>query len=445
VKPKKRICKDGTVTYLIKVYLGRKNDGTKVEKSEYFKPDQTLTSTEMDKAAEDEEVFFRNSLRQDGPKRFDKMTFEDYYDEWKTNGSKNLTESQRDQYIKIIDRVFMPVIGVRKGNCILTPDIQNIVLDNGKKKRSRETMKRYRTIVSSVFSYAVQQGYISENPAKKVVIPKDQGWEKVEIGEQKEEAFSDQEALLFLSALYKKYKIKRHRHTSTNKKTGEKHEVNEYEQDYELSTQWKLLFTLAISTGCRRSELLALTFDDFDLKRNVVRIVRATADTEEHGQIIKVPKTSAGYREVPIIKNTNSIELLKQWKKEMKEYSIKIKDRWKGKDIAHFGQQFLFIQEDGTIMDLHTPTHKFKDFLDIYNRSAAPDDMLPRLHFHSLRHTYDSIMLEHKVNTKAVMSSMGHKSLRMTVGRYGSVLPEGKQEVADCLEQVFAGFDPEKK
>jgi integrase len=54
--------------------------------------------------------------------------------------------------------------------------------------------------------------------------------------------------------------------------------------------------TVAIYTGLRRGELLALRWSNVDLEAKVLRVREALEETRKGGITIKAPKTSAGRR-----------------------------------------------------------------------------------------------------------------------------------------------------
>src|SRR5262249_47691474 len=59
------------------------------------------------------------------------------------------------------------------------------------------------------------------------------------------------------------------------------------------------LLVLALATGCRQGELLALTWEDIDLQKGSLTVRRSLAQTD-HGFEVKEPKTAAGRRTIAL-------------------------------------------------------------------------------------------------------------------------------------------------
>ena len=94
--------------------------------------------------------------------------------------------------------------------------------------------------------------------------------------------------------------------------------------------------------------------------------------------IIKEPKTRAGYRKVTL--PGSCFDLLRSWKMEQKALSLKLGTYWKG-NRRDFDENFVFIKDDGSCMNLDTPSHKFREICYNYNRycdeQSKPEKKLP--------------------------------------------------------------------
>jgi integrase len=71
---------------------------------------------------------------------------------------------------------------------------------------------------------------------------------------------------------------------------------------------------------------------------------------------------------------------------------------------------------------------------------AALPPALASLRFHDLRHTAVAIAIASGAarNPKALQVRMGHSTIRMTLDRYGHLLPGQDGEIADAMADPFA-------
>lgn len=70
--------------------------------------------------------------------------------------------------------------------------------------------------------------------------------------------------------------------------------------DKDASSNVKLLIYLAITTGMRRSEINALTFDDVDQKEKTINVNKARVYQHRGKCVLKEPKTASSVRVIPI-------------------------------------------------------------------------------------------------------------------------------------------------
>jgi integrase len=74
----------------------------------------------------------------------------------------------------------------------------------------------------------------------------------------------------------------------------------------------------------------------------------------------------------------------------------------------------------------------------IHGREAADDAKVERPTLHDCRHGYASLMIAAGVNVKALSTFMGHANIRITLDRYGHLLPGAEDEAAGLLDAFLA-------
>ena len=107
-----------------------------------------------------------------------------------------------------------------------------------------------------------------------------------------------EEATVFLDYIEKPYMVKVKRHKRVDD-TGKPYQVPDYEFPKERQEQMKVLFILAIFTGLRKGELLALKWSDVNFKTGEIQVSKSV--TVVNGQqTVKCPKTQTSNRTVAI-------------------------------------------------------------------------------------------------------------------------------------------------
>lgn len=270
---------------------------------------------------------------------------------------------------------------------------------------------------------------IKSNPCDRIELPKTKPNKDLHY-------FTLDEAKRFLDALSNTYTIHYKEHVRTSPKTGEPYKVREYDARNYIPIQYQSYFSLAIYGGFRRGELIALTWEDIDFDEQTVSITKSVANTKE-GQIVKSTKTVAGERKIKLPKQC--FDTLAIWKKEQKSIALTLGSYWKGYRGKNFAKNPIFIMDDGERMHLNTPTHKFREILEMYNAQCEKEeDKLPVIRLHDLRHTSATLLLSENVDIETVSHRLGHSKASVTLDVYGHWMKETDEKASNTLESLFA-------
>jgi integrase len=190
---------------------------------------------------------------------------------------------------------------------------------------------------------------------------------------------------------------------------------------------YQVLINLAIVTGCRRGELMALTWQDIDLIGCTVSISKSNYKLK--GEVIKTkqPKTSGSVRTIAVPQFI--IEMFKEYKTEQNISRLKLGDQWAG-------NSWIFTQWNGSPMYPTTPSLWFTKFLKRNN--------IPHRKFHALRHTCGTLLVFSGTNIKEVGSRLGHIQLS-TTNRYIHAVTEADKAAADILGDMLGKQTKNKK
>ena len=90
----------------------------------------------------------------------------------------------------------------------------------------------------------------------------------------------------------------------------------------------------------------------------------------------------------------------------------------------------VFCNEDGSVRT-YSGTRK------IFDRFAKKNGFFGKIHFHTLRHTYSTMLFEANENPKIIQALLGHKSVKTTLTVYNSVDKSYYKQATDKLNNIF--------
>ena len=204
--------------------------------------------------------------------------------------------------------------------------------------------------------------------------------------------------------------------------------VGDYEITKSVPEQLRVLFNLAVYTGLRKGELLALQWADIDFKSDVVHMSKAV--TPVNGKpVVKAPKTKTSNRTVSI-PHTLAVRL-NDLHKAQTLYRLSVGSYWQGDD-------WIFTQDNGKMMNYSTPYQAMQDIIRRHNINKSSDKQLPLIPFHGLRHTSATLLIASKQDLKTVSSRLGHTQTSTTMNIYAHALQESDRKAATALENMLA-------
>lgn len=235
------------------------------------------------------------------------------------------------------------------------------------------TIKNIKGVVRPAFEYAYNNMFIERNPfdfSLKGIISKPT---------EKREAISKRDQELFMNfirddKIYSKY----------------------YDELY-----------LLLNTGMRVSEFCGLTLDDINFEKGYIRIERQLSRERGGKYYIELTKTENGARLLPI---KDDIEetlmcIIRNRRIPRKEPVV---DGYSG---------FLFIDKNGNPKVARHIENEMRNALKKYKK-YHPDEPLPSITPHVLRHTYCTDMANANTPIKDLQYLMGHSDIKVTLGVY---------------------------
>lgn len=246
----------------------------------------------------------------------------------------------------------------------ITPkDIAKYMRNLASQGYAQKTISNRRIVINKIFEYAIIEGDIQYNPCSSVQLPT--GLKKTVRG---------------AASLTDEDKIKETNHA------------------------W-LFPKIAIYTGLRKGEILALKWSDIDFEKEIIYITKSVGHDNSR-PFIKTPKTEAGCRIVPLVKPLKA--LLKSQQKQPDQYII-----------SDTGDSPL------TEKRFQTLYRKYKEEVGITATA------------HQLRHSFATVCIEKGVDIKSVSEILGHKQISTTLDIYTEFRTVALENSRNALNSAF--------
>jgi integrase len=180
---------------------------------------------------------------------------------------------------------------------------------------------------------------------------------------------------------------------------------------------WPVL--LALTTGMRRGEILALRWKNVELDRGTLRVMESLEQTKA-GLRFKAPKTD---RTRAITLPAFVIDELRHLKRVQAETLLRL-------GIRQSGETLVCCREDGEPKQPGSVTGEFA-------RLTSKIEDLPRVRFHDLRHSHATQLLADGIHPKIAQERLGHSTITTTMDLYSHVTDTMQADAAARLDAAF--------
>jgi integrase len=182
------------------------------------------------------------------------------------------------------------------------------------------------------------------------------------------------------------------------------------------------LYELALRTGLRRGELLALHWDDIDLDAGHLYVTGTMARVKGGAKILPTKTYRSARR---IVLPRECVTSLHQYRKRQDIDRREAEDRWRETGL-------VFVSAGGTTLDMATVHRNHQLICELAD--------LRYIRLHDLRHTCASLLLEQGVDLVTIKDLLGHAQIHTTADIYSHVRPRTKRKaiesVGDALQST---------
>lgn len=374
--------KDGSKRFMFKISLGFDSNNKRI----------VTTRRGFKSYAEAEDAFTKMAqTRPDEFVRQKQIKVSELYDLWFNTYKDTVKPSTAHKNKQVFKNHVIPYFGNQYIDKISVSELQKWA-----DSKAKEIVK-YRDAINefnAIFEYGLRLNYVEDNPINRIIIPKKTARKRRNI---ENNVYTHQELDDFLECA---------------KKSG----IIKY-------TYFKLLS----STGLRKSEALALTWQDIDLTRNTINVNKTLAYGLNGETILQSPKSPKSKRVVPISSSLKNA--LINYKRSQKILSNKLFHTKKG-------NYFKMSKPDQWLYAVYNKDHENKAiYAQQHNIKPEPD--LKRITIHGFRHTFATLLIEEtNVKPKTVQMLLGHENIQMTLDIYTHVNEKNKSDAINALKEL---------
>ena len=291
--------------------------------------------------------------------------------------------------IKRLDISNMPIIKVKNND--ISKDLLKLT------NYSNSTIAKIKRLISKAFDIAITQKIIIINPFKvdDLII-------KVKSNKSNKsiEALTLEEQTLFLNELS---------HTDD---------------------KYKNIFYIALYTGMRIGEILALKKEDIDLKNRIIKVRKTiTKDKNDKAILGETTKTYNSLRDVPIIKPL--FPILSDLISQEDNYLFLYNNSFINPSIIN--THFKKLCKNANIKVIINPNktvYKNNEIKKVNLKTSSANT-------HMLRHTFATRCIESGMNALVLSKILGHKNIEITLNVYTSVFNKFTLKEVDKINDVF--------
>jgi len=460
---KQRTHKDGSVSFEIRVSLGRDMSGKQILKYHTWTPEPGMRPRQIEKALAREAVLFEEKCR--SGRVLDTQTkFSDFAERWLDTNKDVFSPAYHKRADDLLVRINAAIGHIQVGK-IKPHHLQDFYANLGeagiKKTGASATSRELATVIKEkemtraalssaagvapiTITTACQGKSVSIDSAEKIASALGIGRDELFAITNSKEALSPKTILhhhrvvsSILEAAVKWQVIfdnpaKRVEPPKVIKKDAsfldEKEATQVAQALFSAPLKWRTMLMLLMYSGMRRGEVCGLDWVSVDFNDDLVHITKSSQYLAGKGVYDKETKTESSKRVIKL--PSEMMDLLHEYKCWQSDERRKMGDRW-------YESGKVFTQENGLPINPDSVTGWTKQFREANN--------LPRFTPHSLRHTSATLLIMSGVPARAVAARLGHADVATTNSIYSHTIQTADARASDVLGDIIKplGAKPE--
>lgn len=386
----------GKNTWELSISLGRGHDGKYIKKTKNVKAKNKTEAKELLRR-------FISEVETGEYSNLGNAFFFDVVNDWRRKHAENLAIRTQQGYESNLKLRVLPYFGNMKVSNIKKIHVQNFFdsitkegsrLDGKETKLSNSHINNHHillgSLLGSIFSFAVDRGYIKESPLK--------GVKKLKVQKKKLSIYQKADIAALMSQLNNEPLL------------------------------WKTLVTLAVITGAREGELVAIEWKHINFDKSIITIEQSL--TLKTGEGIKVKSTKTE-RSRHVTVPASMLKLLKELKLLQNKERIHNCQECQN-DFDGVVRDFIFTSPGFNGRPLRPDSVS-----QWWSRFLKKNPTLNKITFHGLRHTSVSLLIDENNAMKVISERVGHAKISTTMDIYGHLLEDADKKAAESLNKVF--------
>ncbi len=308
------------------------------------------------------------------------LTVGAYLESWLADIEGTVRRHTYEQYKSVVGKHLIPALGRAKLTDLQRPAIRKLYREKKQSGLKSRTVEYIHVTLHKALNDAVGDRLLNYNPAEGLKLPQKDAEET--------KALSPEQASALLCAA--------------------------------RGGRLEALYVVALHTGLRRGELLALRWNDIDFEKGTLRVDQSL---DQHGAF-HAPKREESRRTLRL--TPVALAALKAHRLRQNAERLKVGERWSDNDL-------VFPNTVGRPMN---PSNLYRrDFQPLLEKAGLNDQGFT---FHSLRHTFATTLAASGVHPSTAQKMLGHKDIRMTLAIYTHATDDMQDGAVEAISEAFS-------